>query len=109
MRFIYDGQTYGISFRREREEAPDHVVDNVDAWGSITRMMTTAFLHRQVGPKQWEEVGHASVTCNYQDQETRETGRLRALARLAPFIKKELRPLMFDAYFNRKSAVVGER
>lgn len=101
MRFTHDGTLYGLSFQRARKAAPPHAQPN-ELVTPVTRMVTTAFLHRQTGPKAWTEVSHATITRNHRDEETREQGRLRALARLAPFVAPELRPLMFQAYFNRR-------
>lgn len=107
MRFTHNGHTYGLSFQRSRKDAPEHVqmeqkqTQWIGPYVPITRMVTTAFLHKQVGPKEWYEVGRASASRNHKDEETKNQGRLRAMAYLAPFIAAELRPLMFKAYFDR--------
>ena len=112
MKFVFNDETYGIDFVREHKVIRRDVVDGVevevkskypsttvnilkldptskDAKGRLTTKNSTVFATATVGA--WHKEPVFSL----------EKGRLRALRNVVRTLPKEMKPLVFDAYFSR--------
>jgi hypothetical protein len=109
MIFEFDGKTYLIEFKREYKTRLFHDPETGEESNvKTTHPYTTAFLYEtsKEKPLMKQLFRTATVGCWHHERYSPEKGRVRALRMITRTIPKEMKPVMWKAYHERRKAVV---